>query len=315
MDVRTEARQALWFAKMWPRDGRPKRRRRSARAIELPALPRQRREPGSVWAVTMVKDEADIIELAVAHLFAQGVDHVLVSDNLSTDATPHILARLAAADPRVHVARDPEPAYYQAEKMSRLAWAAWRAGADWVIPFDADEFWFARDHSLKEFFVDLGHSQPNVGLVQADFHHMIPIEPDPADLRSATFVMDATRSVPGKTAIRSHPLTMLYMGNHGAVRAGEHVSGLFIAHAAYRGPRQVARKVRQGAAAVALSDQSGVAQHWAKGAALTDDVVEQVWANISSGRPDDRINHAAQGPMVRVRPLLWPAWDPDGELG
>ena len=79
----------------------------------------------------MVKNEADIIEHTVRHLLSQGVDHVLVADNLSTDSTADVLASLSAELP-IHVAKDRDPAHYQALKMGLLADAARRAGADWV---------------------------------------------------------------------------------------------------------------------------------------------------------------------------------------
>jgi hypothetical protein len=41
----------------------------------------------TVIAVTMVKDEADVIGPVIANLFAQGVDHIIAADNLSTDRT------------------------------------------------------------------------------------------------------------------------------------------------------------------------------------------------------------------------------------
>jgi hypothetical protein len=59
------------------------------------------------------------------------------------------LGRARCRDSRVHVVTDREPAYFQAAKMTRLARAAARAGADWVVPFDADELWFA-DRGVAE---------------------------------------------------------------------------------------------------------------------------------------------------------------------
>ena len=52
--------------------------------------------PGAVMAVTMVKDEADIIGRVITHLLEQEVDRVIVADNMSSDDTPQILAELAS---------------------------------------------------------------------------------------------------------------------------------------------------------------------------------------------------------------------------
>ena len=91
----------------------------------------------------MVRNEVDIVGEVVRNLRDQGVDHVVVADHGSTDGTRELLEELSTRDPRIHVADDREPVFYQSEKITYLARRAWRAGADWVIPFDGDEYWFA----------------------------------------------------------------------------------------------------------------------------------------------------------------------------
>ena len=74
----------------------------------------------AVVAVTMVKNEADVIETTIRHIAAH-VDHVIVADNGSTDGTRELLDELPC-----EVIDDPDPAYYQSRKMSALAdYAAW----------------------------------------------------------------------------------------------------------------------------------------------------------------------------------------------
>ena len=86
----------------------------------------------------MVKDEADIVAATVAHMCGQ-VDAVIVADNNSTDGTRDILDGLP-----VTVVDDPDPAYYQSRKMTALAGRARvEFDATWVIPFDADEWWYS----------------------------------------------------------------------------------------------------------------------------------------------------------------------------
>ncbi len=312
---RLELAQTSWFARHL-RDPRFRRQTSAARAgLTLPALPRQPRRPGEIWAVSMVKDEADVIEASIDHLLGQGVHHVLVADNLSSDGTLEILERLAKNDPRIHVARDREPAYYQSEKMTLLARAAARAGADWIVPFDADEFWFARGQTLQQFFAELTGRRPMVGLVLARFHHMVPTEAHPARLREASFVIDASPARPGKAAFRAHRLAVVAFGNHGAARVGTREHGLHIAHAIYRGPAQIERKVRNGVAAVRLTDPAAnIAPHWRMAEALDAAAIQDVWATISAGQPDDRIGFRAYGPMVTATPLTWPTWDPEDAL-
>ena len=84
----------------------------------------------TIVAITMVRDEADIIDWTLDHLLNQGIDHIIVADNLSVDETGWKLAALANTG-RVTVLQDDEPGYYQDEKMTRLAHMA-------AIDFDAD---------------------------------------------------------------------------------------------------------------------------------------------------------------------------------
>ncbi len=265
---------------------------------------------GSVWAIMMVRDELDVLPHVVSHTLAQGIDRMLVADNLSQDGSTEWLRARAAEDPRVMVVEDREPGYYQSEKMSNLARLAWWGGADWVLPVDADEFWFARGMSVA------AHLRATDGVrVYGAFHHMVPTEADPADLIRAEFVIDSTPAFPAKVAFRSHPAAMLTPGNHDVSRLGVSRPGLFVAHAIYRGPRQVRRKVAQGAQAYAVARPLAgqeVGGHWSMGAALSEATVDEVWANLSAGRPDLRIDYRANGPMLRVHPLTWGTWDPDG---
>ena len=40
-----------------------------------------------LYAVTMMKDEEDVADLVLYHLASQGVDGIIVADNMSTDST------------------------------------------------------------------------------------------------------------------------------------------------------------------------------------------------------------------------------------
>lgn len=309
--LREEAGQLSWFAREYSSPQRWVIQAKATRGIKLPELKRARRVPGSVWAVCMVRNEEDVIGHSIRHLLNQGVDHVLVADNLSTDGTPEILAMLARQDPRVHIAQDRVDAFYQSEKTSRLARVAWSCGADWVVPFDADEFWFARGETLKQFFAGR-----EGGLAYANFHHMVASTDDHRPLEDVEFVMDASPSFPSKVTVRAHPLVVLLDGNHDAMRVGGvEQSRLYVAHAKYRSPEQVARKFRQGTASVMLiNPDENIAPHWRKGAAFTDHEIHEIWKVISGGRPEPRIDHDAHGPMVRVTPLHWSSWDPADEV-
>ena len=95
---------------------------------------------------------------------------MLVTDHRSTDGTSEILGE-HARDDRVVVIREERGGLRQAEwttRMSRLA--AVEHGADWVIPSDADEFWWPRDGSFAEI---LGAVPPRFGVVRGLMRHFV----------------------------------------------------------------------------------------------------------------------------------------------
>jgi hypothetical protein len=313
--LREELGQVSWSTREIAHREALRQAARARRGIGLSELGRARRRAGEVWAVSMVKDEADVIGLTVNHLLAQGVDRLLIADNLSRDETRPILDDLARRDSRVHVVTDREPAYFQAAKMTRLARAAARAGADWVVPFDADELWFADRGSVAERLRAIAAADPHdstTGVVRARVHDTIPTGGPAPDPTTATCVLDATPTPPGKVAIRAHRLMGVVVGNHGAQRVGRTVDGLCIAHLQYRSEAQVERKARQGLAAVQLADAPDyVGVHWSALAGLTMAAVAEAWAGMQRGEPQPEVHYFANGPMVRVQPQAWTTWDPD----
>ena len=103
--------------------------------------------PLKVVMTVMVRDEADIIGAMIRHHRAQGVDHVVVTDNGSIDGTPQILAEFAKSG-FVTVWHDPVHRKQQYQTVTKMArFAATDLAADWVVNADADEFWVASDAS------------------------------------------------------------------------------------------------------------------------------------------------------------------------
>jgi glycosyltransferase involved in cell wall biosynthesis len=95
-----------------------------------------------VFGISTVRNEADIIETNVRYHLSLGIDRVLVVDNGSADGTDDVLRALAEGDKRVSWTRDDSP-FDQEAIVSGLAREAFRQGADWIVPFDTDEFWWA----------------------------------------------------------------------------------------------------------------------------------------------------------------------------
>ena len=247
-----------------------RRRARHLRAARrnLEPLPEGLRGAGGVWAVGLVRDEVDIIETTVRNLVAQGVERVVVADNLSSDGTAEVLARLARTLP-VTVLADRLVAYYQAEKMTLLARAAARAGAGWVLPFDADEIWLAPGTTLARWLEGC-----EAAVVQAPvFNHVPTAGDDSADPDPVTRLRwrKADPNRLHKVVFRADVRARLDQGNHGVRRRGRRARGLEVRHFPYRSEAQFVRKVRQGSAALGVSelpDESG--KHW-RGLGRNDD--------------------------------------------
>jgi len=100
-----------------------------------------------VAGLMIVRDEADILGVNLAHHRNIGIDEFWVIDNGSTDATTDTLRREAARG-GVHWRRDDGP-FVQSAMTTELARDAHRGGADWVVAVDADEFWVTDGRDLR----------------------------------------------------------------------------------------------------------------------------------------------------------------------
>ncbi len=91
-----------------------------------------------IAAVATVLNEEQIIGLTIEHLLAHGVDRVYVAHGPSTDGTLRVLRSF---DLDVVVVEDSSPVHHQPRWINDLAFLAHTEGFEWIIPFDADEFW------------------------------------------------------------------------------------------------------------------------------------------------------------------------------
>lgn len=216
----------------------------------------------TVVGISMVKDEADIIEPVLRHMATQ-VDIILVADNLSTDSTPDIL-RALSHELCINVELDSDPAYYQSTKMSYLArMAAQRYGATWVVPFDADEIWYSNTN--PRIADHLNQLDDPVSFCHAALYDHVASADDLPNLdptRSIIYRRLILAELP-KVAARPIQHVVIEQGNHGAhypsVRSGD----LCIRHFPYRSPDQMVCKARNGAAAYEATDlPESRGAHW-----------------------------------------------------
>lgn len=193
-------------------------------------------------AVATVRNEADIIEASIRHQLAEGAAMVLVCDGRSGDGTRDILQDLKEeTGGRVLWYDDDKDYHDQPYWTDAMASIAEDKGAQWVVPFDADELHYA--------------AEPDQTLADA-----LALVPD--DIDAVTFAMyqhldwwwrlklpKPMRKVAWRTGreIKATP------GNHGLRRdddpRGEHVivkhGMLLLREIQYRGFEHFCRKIEE----------------------------------------------------------------------
>jgi hypothetical protein len=96
--------------------------------------------PPKVWSVSMVRNEADIVEAFVRHN-ATVLDGMAILDHGSIDGTLAILGALAREGLPIVLVQSAVPGYLQEQMTTALARDVFtKTGADYVLPLDADEF-------------------------------------------------------------------------------------------------------------------------------------------------------------------------------
>ena len=133
-----------------------------------------------VVAVSRIKDEADIIEPFVRHT-AAFVDHHVLLDNGSADATIDILTRLRAAGRNLSLYRNATSIFVE-EPFNTFLYreAAAAHGAQWVLFLDADEFiaWRGAPADFRAWLA----AQPNdVAVLEVGLANYVPRSSDPQD--------------------------------------------------------------------------------------------------------------------------------------
>ena len=111
----------------------------------------------------LVRNEEDIIEQNIQYHLDQGVDHIIDTDNLSTDGTHKILEKYEKKG-LLTLIDEFNDTYQQSKWVIRMARMAYeKFNAKWIINCDADEFWFANNNDLKSFFRTLSSENIVIG--------------------------------------------------------------------------------------------------------------------------------------------------------
>lgn len=163
----------------------------------------------------VVRDEADIVEHFLVYHLNRGVDHVLAIDDGSTDGTTEILDSFQKEGLVTLVPR-PAGVYWEkeAEWHTQLARrAATEHAADWILPGDADEFWWPLWGDIKDV---LGSVSPDREAVIAPRNDFVFVCPATRNAPQDFTVREKVSALRPKLALRGSPAVAVSLGAHGA---------------------------------------------------------------------------------------------------
>lgn len=222
-----------------------------------------------VFGICMCRDAEDIIGYIVEHMIAE-VDHVIVADNLSQDKTREILESFGSS---ITLLEDNNPAYEQSIKMTNLAMVAKKLGAEWVVPFDADEWWYSEQGRLADVIRD-----NNYCINIAPLLDHVPTGVDSADPNPMKRIgwRRANKTPLHKVACRVTNDLTIEMGNHNAtytIHKPTYGRGLLeVRHYPYRSAEQFVDKAVVGAMALEMTDLPyEMGEHWRSYAQIAKD--------------------------------------------
>jgi hypothetical protein len=164
----------------------------------------------------LVADEADIVRENLDFHLAQGIDQLIVMENESTDGTIDILREYEDRGAIRLIQRS--GLYDQGPWMTELARIAVEdEGADWVIPNDADEFWWPHEGTLRDVLADVPQ---DVGGLVCQRVNFVPRPEDGRPwwermtLRQRVSVNGMGWPLPPKVIHRGQPELTIKKGNH-----------------------------------------------------------------------------------------------------
>lgn len=234
-----------------------------------------------VVGICMVKNEEDIIEMTIRHFIAEGLDKVIVYNNLSSDSTESILWKLKEQFINVlEVRQDNHFPYDQELKMNQWIFDAHKEfKAEWIIPFDADEIWTHRDSSisLKQYLTNSPFD-----VISCPVYDMIPFK--------TTNTTTPSRDILWRQPVPEvHPVVMFRYQEGARVLQGNHyvhyhnaktyiAPEIEVCHFQYRSFDQYKKKLRNGKQVYdATNMDHTIGQHWREGGSLSDDELWIRW--------------------------------------
>jgi hypothetical protein len=210
----------------------------------------------------LARNNQDIVAANIDYHLAMGVDHVIVTDNLSTDDTRNLVLRYV--DRGLATLLDESADDYNQSvwvtRMARLACS--ELAADWVINSDVDEFWWPSSGNLKQV---LSLVPSNIGGIESKRVNFIPVRMSSGPFWQNMIWRETVgrnalgEPLPGKVAHRAATDVVVHAGNHGVASINlapiEAHEGITVFHFPMRSFRQFRDKIRLGGAALQRNKQ------------------------------------------------------------
>jgi hypothetical protein len=206
-------------------------------------------------AVSVVKNEADIIEAFVRHTRGW-VDHHLVFDHDSSDGTREILGRLVREGLPLSVFTDDALGNLQQARSNHLTRvAAAELTADWILPLDADEFISGPGRPALEGQLKAIDPSAPASVLLLNYHPTDgddTSQPNPVvRLRYCELKQGPTRKIMVPRALALDPTVAAAKGSHAVHRGSQLIpdtplsAQFHLAHFPDRSPGQQAARIMQ----------------------------------------------------------------------
>lgn len=218
-----------------------------------------------IAVVSMMKNEADIVESSIRH-WAKFADKIYICDHKSTDRTHEILDLLKDEGLNLEISSFNRDEKIQAEITNQLINRAIDEGFDLILPLDADEFPIYHDGDYTDLLQHLQALDTNFSYRIFEFLHRF-VEPDKNSdqfalshtsliaKNSTSNYMTSTKIIVGRKMFLKYDL-QISQGNHNLQipRVGEIPPNhpiaksilvdqkIFYAHFAYRSDAQIISK-------------------------------------------------------------------------
>lgn len=220
-----------------------------------------------IIAVASIRDEADIIGRNIDHLRTQGVDEFILSceDEASLEA-----AYAAGAD---LVLRQLTVPFHQSNEMTQLAHMAYEREADWVVPFDADEFWVPTPGYGDTVRAVLASTSPDIDVIFGGMYVHLDWDRRAVDAKPL-----------GKVVFRPRENSVIDWGQHFVTPVTGELHGvLSVRELQYRDRAHFDRKIARATALHATIELApGYGTHMQQLIDMSDDERDLYWKNWQS---------------------------------